>query len=202
MVALTGGIACGKSVVARMLAARGAAVCDADDLAHDVIRAGRAQHRAIVRRFGRGVVGRDGEIDRQRLGRIVFAEERERRALERIVHPAVVRELRAWSARARRQGVEAVAVVPLLYEAGLADRWDAVICVTAPTKTVLARLAKRGWSGNEARARIAAQMPVEQKANRADYVVRNGGTLRSTRNQVKQIWLQIREKKGSHHGRR
>lgn len=199
VVGLTGGIACGKSEVARILEREGAAVRDADDIAHELMRSGQVLFDPVVERFGREIVGPDGEIDRARLGRRVFADADARRALERIVHPEVIRVLRAWVDRVAGEGRAAVAVVPLLYEVGLTAPWDAVLCVVASEATVMDRLRRRGLGEEEARRRVAAQRPVEEKAARADYIVRNDGTMEQLENETKKTWRNILKKERAHH---
>lgn len=199
-VGLTGGFACGKSEVGRVLRELGAEVADADDLAHEAMRAGTPAFGKVVARFGRGIVGCDGEIDRAALGQRVFARAEERRALEALVHPEVIRRLEAWVEETAGRGRHAVAIVPLLHEAGLAGRWDAVVCVTAPEAAVLDRAAGRGLSAAAARARIAAQLPVEEKAGKADYVIRNDGTLDALRQRAREVWAEILKKERMRHG--
>lgn len=201
-IGLTGGIACGKSELGRILAKEGAAVLDTDEVAHELIRSGTPVFKEVVDWFGPGVLGADGEIDRGVLGAKVFGDARARAALEAIVHPLVIRVLKGWLDDVTGAGRDAVALVPLLYEAGLEEGlWDAVICVAAPDEAVLKRLRQRGLGAEEARRRIAAQMPVEKKAREADYVVRNEGSLESLAEKTKEVWRRILEKERSHHDR-
>ncbi len=187
-IGLTGGLACGKSEVGRLLAREGAAVLDTDAVVRELQKSGRPVFRAIVRRFGRGILDRRGGLARGRLAQRVFADPRERRALEAIVHPAVIATMRRWL-RARARGKKpAVVLVPLLYEVGLADPWDAIVCVTAPKEQVMARLVRRGLTTAEARARLAAQWPPGEKAKKADYVVRNNGSLDELAKRVRALW--------------
>ncbi|OQA24858.1 MAG: Dephospho-CoA kinase [Verrucomicrobia bacterium ADurb.Bin345] len=193
-IGLTGGIACGKSEVARELAGLGAEVADADDLAHEVIRPGSPGYGRVVARFGREILNEQGEVDRRRLGEIVFADAGERMALEAIIHPEVVRRLRDWVGRVTGRGGHAVAVVPLLYEVGLVNMWDAVVCVIAPEDVVLRRLRARGLGDEAARARIGAQMPVAEKAKKATFVIENGGSLRELKERTREIWNDLLRK--------
>lgn len=193
-IGLTGGIGCGKSEAARMLRSIGVPVRDADAVVHALLAPGTNVYRRVVQRFGRDVLKRNGRIDRRGLGRRIFASQREREALNAIVHPAVRREIDRWLAVQRLRGRRAVAVVPLLYEVGWLEPWDAVVCVTAPRDVVLQRLKQRGLNRSEARARLAAQWPVAEKARRADYVIRNSGTLRDLRRDVLKVWKDIRER--------
>ena len=191
VIGLTGGMACGKSEVGRLLAREGAAVLDTDAVAHALQKPGRPVFRAIVRRFGRGILNRRGGLDRRRLAQRVFADPRERRALEAIVHPAVIAFMHRWLRAEARRGRPSVVIVPLLYEAGLTQEWDAVVCVTAPKTRVLARLKARGLTAAESRARLAAQMPPAEKAKRADYVVRNNGSLDDLAKRVRALWKRM-----------
>lgn len=179
-IAITGGIACGKSTVGRVFEQAGIPVFDADVLAHEAMRPGGTVHRAIVRAFGRGVTGPDGAIDRAKLGAIVFADPAARARLNALVHPAVRRALARRLREAGRGGARAAAaIVPLLFEAGMDGGWDAIVCVTAPRAEVLRRLRMRGLGTRAAAARIRAQAPLREKVRRADHVLRNIGARRT-----------------------
>ena len=172
---ITGGIACGKSEVGRILERRGFAVCDADRLAHAAIAPGGEAQAAVARRFGSGILGADGAVDRSALARRVFGDPRALADLNAIVHPA--------------------ALVPLLFEAGWTDGWTAVICVAADPARVRERLARRGWTEEESRRRIAAQWPLEEKMRRADHVIRNDGTLAELESAVAELLKRIGDPK-------
>ena len=190
-IGLTGGIACGKSEVGRLLAREGAAVLDTDAVARELQKPGRPVFRAIVRRFGRGILDRRGQLDRRRLAQRVFAQPKERKALERLVHPAVLAVMERWLRARRREKNPAVVIVPLLYEVGLTEPWDVVVCVTASPGRVMTRLKARGLTVAEARARLAAQMPPAEKARRADYVIRNNGSLDDLAKRVRALWKRM-----------
>lgn len=190
-IGLTGGIACGKSEVARALADWGAVVADADQYARDALRPGTKAYRDVVRLFSRTVVRRDGSIDRRALAKRVAKDARLRAALEKIVHPIVIGRLTSWVRRMVRAGRHAVAVVPLLYEVGMTDLWDAVICVSAPVSDVYRRLANRGMDKAEAQAWIRAQLPLAEKERRADYVIRNTGSLDDLRRKARKVWEKV-----------
>src|SRR5437867_2575969 len=168
LVGLTGGIGSGKSTVARMLGARGAAVLDSDRFARDAVEPGTPGFDRVVSAFGPEVVAPDGSLDRARLADIVFHDESRRRALEEIVHPEVRRMIAEGIAR--HTGTDHVVVVdsPLLIETGAQGMFDLVIVVTAHPETQIGRLVDRGMDGADARARLAAQMPMDEKAKLAD----------------------------------
>jgi dephospho-CoA kinase len=174
--AVTGGLACGKSEVGRILARHGWRVLDADDVAHEAMAPGGAAHEGVVRAFGREIRAADGRIDRARLGARVFADDAARLALNAIVHPPVVARCRAWAEEQRRAGRPCAVLVPLLFEAGMDAGWDAVLCVTAPEADVRDRLRRRGVADDEAGRRIAAQMPLDEKRRRSDAAIRNDGS--------------------------
>jgi dephospho-CoA kinase len=192
-VALTGGIACGKSTVAGFWRQWGADVLDADDVAHGLLAPGGECAGAVAQAFGPDVRGADGGIDRARLGRIVFADPEARRRLEALVHPAVVRHMREWAGEVRRHGRLGVAVVPLLFEAGLEKDWDAVVCVASSEQTMLERLAERGLAPEEAQARIASQWPVRDKIARADHVIENNQGLAELESTCRAVWNHLVE---------
>ena len=179
LVGLTGGVATGKSTVARMFKQCGAVVIDADQLARDVVKPGKPAWRAIVTLFGKTVLNPDRSLDRQALGSIVFRNRTKRRLLERIIHPRVAREQQRLVSRIAKRKPHAVVIyeVPLLFEAGVDKRVDKTIVVTADRETQIARLKKRnGLSRAEAIRRIQTQMSLSKKVRLADIVI--DGTLR------------------------
>ena len=188
-VALTGGIATGKSHVLERLRRRGVPCLDADVLAHGVEAAGTEATRAIAARFGDGVLAQDGSVDRKKLGPIVFADSAARADLEAIVHPAVYRAitagLRAFELTENPR--LAVVDVPLLFESGGASDFDAVVATVCTPEIQLARLIARGMSDTEARQRLAAQLPAAEKAARANHVVDTSGTFEETDARVDEI---------------
>jgi dephospho-CoA kinase len=193
IVGLTGNIAAGKSAVAARLAAHGATVIDADQLARDAVAPGTPAHTAIRARWGHAVLGADGGLDRAALRRIVFRDERERAALDAIVHPEIARARAAAVERARAAGaVVVVCDIPLLFEAGLEDTVDLIVLVEAPPEVRRARLlAHRALSGDEADAMIAAQMPSERKRARAHVVIDNSGTRDELAARVDAFWATL-----------
>jgi len=185
-VALTGGAGTGKSYVLDQFRKHGVPCLVADDLAHGVTAAGTEATAAIAARFGAGVLAADGSINRDVLGRIVFADAPARRELEAIVHPAVYRAIQAGLRAFEKIGGSALAVVevPLLYETGHAAEFDRVIVTACSGETQLARLRERGLTETRARQIIAAQMPAAEKAARADVVIRTDGSTTETDAQV------------------
>ena len=187
-IALTGGIATGKSHVLDQFRKRGVPCLDADLLTHGVESAGTEATQAIAARFG-DVLAADGAVDRQKLAPLVFADPGARRDLEAIVHPAVYRAIAAGLRAFELLGGYPLAVVdvPLLYETGHAPDFDRVIVMACPPEVQIARLIERGMSDAEARQRIAAQWPTEEKAARADFVIRTDGSVEETDEQVDTI---------------
>jgi dephospho-CoA kinase len=192
-VAITGGIACGKSLVGEMFSDAGTSVCDADDLAHSLMVPGTTVYKGIIKEFGECILAANGDIDRQKLGKLVFSDECARLILNGLVHPAVKELLESWLDRHSMEPV-AAAIVPLLYEAEMADGWDAIICVSCGFDVQLQRLKERGFSEIEARQRISAQLPVYIKMENADFVIYNNGTILMLRKQVIKVLRHILEK--------
>jgi dephospho-CoA kinase len=186
---LTGGIGSGKTIVGKMFAQLGAEIIDADQLARDVVEPGQPALGEIVERFGPDVLQVDGRLDRARLGGIVFADAAARAALNAITHPRIrERMAAAVSARKDLSGV-LILVIPLLYESARTALVEAVIVVWVDPQTQLRRLVERGGLTDEqARQRIAAQMPLDQKRALADHVIDNRGTPEETRRQVEMIY--------------
>ncbi len=192
LLAVTGGIACGKSEAGRLLASGNVQVLDTDSLAHELMRKGRPVHQRVVETFGDEILAPDGEIDRAALGAQVFADARKRETLNGLVHPAVMEAADEWAAHCRAADEDAAVLVPLLFETGWTTGWDAVVCIAANEETVFQRLEKRGLSREEARRRIAAQMPLKEKTARADFVIENNGTLEELSNALSGILAALR----------
>jgi dephospho-CoA kinase len=189
IIGLTGGIASGKSTVARLMAEAGLPVIDADELARRVVAPGSPALDAIVRRFGPGVMAADGTLDRGALGRIVFADPGSRRELEALTHPAIAQLAEGELAALEAAGTEvAVYMAPLLLEAGVSARVDEIWVVFADHETQVRRImARDGISRDAAEARIDAQMPMEEKARHGRIVIRNQGTRRELEEQVREV---------------
>ena len=193
-IALTGGIATGKSHVLDLFRRRGVPCLDADTLAHGVEAAGTEATQAIAARFGPAVLAGDGAVDRAKLGPIVFADAAARRELEAIVHPAVYRAitagLRAFELTENPRF--AVVDIPLLFETGRASDFDAVIATVCPVAMQVERLVARGMTDAEARQRLAAQLPAAEKAARAQHTIDTSGTFVDTEAQVQRILEKVK----------
>ena len=198
-IGITGGIACGKSEVGRVLARHGIPVLDADDVAHRLLAKGSMVARRVVRAFGPGIRGPDGTVDRRRLGAIVFADPAARARLNALVHPPVLRETARWRRAAVRRHRAAAVIVPLLFEAGATDGWDAIVCVASRRAEVMARLRGRGLGAAEAVRRIRAQWPLRRKMKESDYVIWNRGTLRDLERETLRVLHNVLKKESEHH---
>lgn len=186
-VALTGGIATGKTHVRRLIDARGIPTIDADQLAREALGKGSPGAAAVAARFGDGVLTSDGTIDRRALAALVFADPAARRALESIVHPAVYAAIESWFAALPRSSV-AIADIPLLFETGRQEHFDHVIVVACPVEEQVRRvMARDGVTEADARARIAAQWPIEDKVRQADDVIWTSGSYEETETQVDKV---------------
>jgi dephospho-CoA kinase len=194
-VALTGGIATGKSYCLRHFQRAGVATIDADLLAREAVAPGSAGLAAVVARFGAGALDADGTLDRAALGRLVFADAAARADLERIIHPAVFARIAAWFGELARAGEPmGIADVPLLYETGRERDFDRVIVAACAPEQQQERLQQRdGLSAQEALGRIAAQVPIDEKRARADFVIDTGGTPADTDRQLEAVLRRLRE---------
>jgi dephospho-CoA kinase len=192
-IGLTGNIASGKSEIAKMLADRGATVIDADLLAREAVEPETQALRDIVKRWGKDILNEDGSLDRAALRRIVFADQSELDALNRIVHPGVTRLRDREIAQARDRGDPLViCVIPLLFERNIVDEFDAIVLVDSPRPLRLERLvATRGMEATDAMNMIASQMPAELKRARADYVIENNGSLEDLERDVNALWSSL-----------
>jgi dephospho-CoA kinase len=195
LVGLTGGVATGKSTVAKMFNRCGAILIDADELARELVEPEKPAWRAIVKLFGKTVLNQDRSLNRQALGSIVFHNPKKRRQLERIIHPRVAREQQRLVRRIAKGKPRAVVIyeVPLLFEAGVDKRVDKILVVTADRSTQIARLKKRnGLSRTEALRRIRSQMPLAKKTQQADHVLNGTLPRPSLRKQVSQLFKSLR----------
>jgi dephospho-CoA kinase len=195
-VGLTGSIAVGKSFVTSVLGELGAQVMDADQTARAVVEPGTPGLAEVIETFGPQVLQPDGRLDRAKLGEIVFHDEAKRQRLNQIVHPLVMaaqdEQLLRWE-EADPQGV-AVVDAALMIESGGYRRFDKIVVVFCRPEIQLARLMRRnGLSENEARQRIAAQMPQEEKKGYADYLLDTSNDFDDTRRQVEKLYAELRE---------
>jgi dephospho-CoA kinase len=192
LIGLTGGVGSGKSTVADMLRELGAEVVDADEASHAVYEPDTPGFAAVVREFGDDFV-RDGRIDRQRLGTLVFGDADARHRLNAIVHPLVREWMAARTAEAAMRGAKVVIqVVPLLFENGLERLFSTIVLVYVPEELQVERLVKgRGLTPERAKAMIAAQMPIDEKRRLVHHVIDNSGSMEKTRAQVDQLWGQL-----------
>jgi dephospho-CoA kinase len=189
IIGLTGGIGSGKSTVSEMLRELGATVVDADEGARVVVEPGQPALAEIRERFGDVVFAADGRLDRENLADVVFKDERARQDLNAITHPRV----RAWMAERMQEaaaaGAPAVVLdIPLLFESGLTAGLDEIVVVWAPVEEQFKRAVGRGVRGEDARARIKAQMPIDEKRDKATVVIDNSGSKEKTRGQVEKFW--------------
>lgn len=190
-VALTGGIATGKSRCLAVFARLGAAVIDADQLARDAVAPGSEGLAAVVKRFGPSVLLPNGQLNRAALGAVIFADPLARKQIEAIIHPRVYTGVERWfSGLTVPVGV---ADIPLLYETGREGEFDVVVVAACQPEQQLARLiARSGLSEAAARARIAAQWPIAKKVALADYVIDTSGTLAETEAATTAVWEKLR----------
>lgn len=193
IVGLTGGIGTGKSTVSRMLRELGATVIDADEATRAVQAPGSEGLRQLVAGFGEGILTPEGHLDRARLADVAFGDEAARQRLNGIVHPLV----QQWMAERQREAVErgdpvVVLDIPLLFESRGTGAFETVILVYAPEDVQVRRLVElRGMTEAQARARMAAQMPIDEKRALATHVIQNTGSLAALRGEVERVWAEI-----------
>ena len=184
-IALTGGIATGKTYVATRLREAGVPIVDADAVSREVVTPGSPALAAIRKRFGPDAVRRDGTMDRIRVGQIVFKDKRARLDLEAIIHPAVVKAINDFFATLPKRTPFAVADIPLVFETNRDKEFDAIIVVACPRDMQLQRMMERNkLSKEDAERRLAAQLPIDQKVKKATYVIDNSGTFEQTDAQI------------------
>ncbi|MBD8005276.1 dephospho-CoA kinase [Bacillus norwichensis] len=189
IVGLTGGIASGKSTVSKLLEKRGFAIVDADIASRKVVEPGEKAYREIVETFGNEILLEDGSLNRARLGSIVFQNEEQRKILNSIVHPAVRKKMKDWQEEAVKAGKLTVILdIPLLYESKLTHLVEKIIVVFVNKETQLKRLMERNaLTEEEALARIASQMSLQEKVKMADAVIDNNGSMEETERQLEQL---------------
>ena len=205
-VGLTGGLACGKSTVAKMFEALGAHVIQADPIAHDLMRPGEPVYNEVVKRFGKEIVQTDGSIDRPKLAQLVFVGGRAQE-LNNIVHPAVIQRQEEWMARTAQEHPKDIVMVEaaLIFEAGVSRRFDKLVVVTCDAEQKKARFANRVLSPaergdpqrlaaaqSEAERRIQTQWPDSEKTVAAHFVIDNSGDLQQTEAQVREVFTKLK----------
>lgn len=192
-VALTGGIATGKSYVLGRFASRNVPTIDADLIAHDVMRAGQPAAEEIRRRFGDDVFDADQEIDRQRLAARVFDDAAERKTLEAIVHPLVREAINQWFKQVEGEDRSpfAIADIPLLFETGRQQGFDRIVVTSCPLGVQLNRLLARSMTENDARKRIAAQLPTGEKVSGADFTILTDGSFEDTDRKIEAVYTAL-----------
>ena len=185
---LTGGVGMGKSTAARLLKKVGLPVVDSDDLAREAVQPGTEGLAEIADEFGEGFLKPDGSLDRDKMASTVFQDQAARKQLELIIHPRVravwENRIEQWREQKRPVGV---VVIPLLFEVGVQDSFDAVLCVASTASTQRSRLRGRNWSDAQIAARIAAQMDIAQKMDLADHVLWNEGAPELLMDQMKEV---------------
>jgi dephospho-CoA kinase len=193
---LTGGVASGKTTVARLFKVLGARILDADHIGHELLRAPQPAYHEIVQRFGFEILDREGEIDRKRLGALVFGDPGKLQALNALLHPRIIERIDRLAEGFRLQDPHVLVLVDaaLIYEANLA-RWFSKIIVTwcRPEQQLERLIAKTGLSREEAQRRIAAQIAAEEKRHRADYVIDCSGNMESTQAQVAAVYGELKQ---------
>jgi dephospho-CoA kinase len=194
-VALTGGIATGKSYVANRLKEAGIPIVDADVLAREVVAPGSPALAAIRKRFGPDAVRRDGTMDRVRVGQIVFKDKRARLDLEAIIHPAVIKAINEFFNTLPKRTPFAVADIPLVFETGREKEFDTIVVVACPREMQIERMMQRNkLSREDAERRLNAQLPIEQKVKKATHVLKTDGTFEQTNAQVDDLIEKLRSK--------
>lgn len=191
VIGLTGGIATGKSTISKMFKSFHIPVIDADKIAREVVEPGKTAYDHIVRTFGKGITQGDGTIDRKKLGQIIFSDERKRKQLNEIVHPAIRRKMIDRRDEYLKQGERAVVLdIPLLFESDLTHFVDQIIVVYIPETLQLERLLKRDHLNKvDALKRIRAQLPIEEKVKKADAVIDNQGSIEESFEQLEKILI-------------
>ena len=188
LLGLTGGIGMGKSIAARFLHERGAPIVDSDELARQLVEPGQPALNEIQAAFGKNMVARDGQLRRNELARVVFADGAARKRLETILHPRIrerwLAQIETWR---RENRALAVVVIPLLFETQAESDFDKIICVACSAAAQRERLLARGWTPEQIQQRLAAQWPIEQKIARANFVVWTEGALEASAQQVERV---------------
>ncbi len=200
IVGVTGGIACGKSTVSKLLSKKGAIPINSDEIGHQLLKCGSPVMRALLEAFGSDILDESSDVSRQKLGAIVFNDKAARERLNAIMHPPIVEKSRSEANRLVTEDANCIVLIdaPLLIEASSQDTVDIIVVVTASTQTQLQRLLERAIAQNrppsqaEAQARIDSQMPLSEKVKYANFVLENDGTFEELERQVDGLWHEIR----------
>jgi dephospho-CoA kinase len=195
---LTGGIASGKSTIARIFASLGCITVDADQIVARLYQPGEAGHEAIVRTYGTGILLPDGTIDRRKLADVAFASDESAKALNALIHPLVIAEQARMMDDVAREGGDRIVIVEatLLIESGGKDRYDRIVVVDVDPETQLARAMARGMSRDDAERRIAHQLPRAERLRYADYVIDNSGDLHAAEAETKRVFEAVQRDLG------
>ncbi len=199
IVGITGGIACGKTTVSERLAEKGAIPINADEIGHELLKAGSPVLNVLINTFGQEILKETGDVSRRKLGAIVFKDKAAREQLNSILHPIIIQRSRARARQLVTADPNCIVLLdaPLLIEAGAYDTVDLIVVVTASMETQLQRTLERSvalgrsLTENEAQARIDAQMPLPEKVTYADVVIENEGTLAELHQQVDALWAEL-----------
>ena len=199
VVGLTGGIACGKTTVVNIFRELGAEVINSDLIGHQVLKEDGSAKSEVISAFGRGILNDDGEIDRSKLGQIVFSNPDLLRKLNEIVHPPIIERINSEVGQKLSSAKSGIVIleVPLLIEANMTHMVDFVVLVYAGEETQIDRLVQRGLSRDDAKKRIDSQMPSREKARFADFIIYNNNSLPDTATQVEAVWVKLTEANGN-----
>lgn len=187
LIGVTGGIACGKSEVGRILETFEFSVCDADALAHRLMEPGQPVYAKLEVLFGTEIFSKAGFVDREKLGKMVFDRPDLLAKLNQLVHPAVRTALVEWGNLQRDSCAHAAALVPLLFESRMDDLWDTIVCVSSREDLMVERLKSRGLSEEDALKRIASQLPLTEKEARSEWVIENNGSIQELEDSVRSL---------------
>ncbi|MCK5850811.1 MAG: dephospho-CoA kinase [Kiritimatiellae bacterium] len=193
-IAITGGIACGKTLVGSFLEEYGVPVCESDELGHALMDRDGKVFDNVLAEFGTAILRGDGSIDRRKLGRMVFEDRTRLTRLNAITHPEIEKVWQKWLTQQEREVTAAAVIIPLLHEGGYAVGWDHIVCVSAYEAAQIQRLKERRLDESDAMVRIRAQIDVAEKVERSEFVVFNNGSKEIAREQVKRIMVNILEK--------